>query len=114
MVPPAYEPGDQEPPKGEANEKLRESINRTLKEEFRRNPKTFLWGQDVASKEKGGVFNVTKGMQQEFGKGRVFNAPIAEDFIVGTANGMARFDPEWSGHRGRSVQIRLARHGTDR
>ncbi len=94
VVPPAYEPGDQEPPQGEANEKLREAINRTLKEEFRRNPKTFLWGQDVASKDKGGVFNVTKGMQQEFGKGRVFNAPIAEDFIVGTANGMARFDPE--------------------
>jgi 2-oxoisovalerate dehydrogenase E1 component len=31
-------------------------------------------------------------MQQEFGKGRVFNAPIAEDFITGTANGMSRFD----------------------
>jgi 2-oxoisovalerate dehydrogenase E1 component len=66
-------------------------INQTLKHEFRRNPNTFLWGQDVASKEKGGVFGVTKGMQQEFGPSRVFNAPIAEDFIVGTANGMARF-----------------------
>jgi 2-oxoisovalerate dehydrogenase E1 component len=70
---------------------LRESINATLISEFRRNPNTFLWGQDVASKEKGGVFNVTKGMQQEFGPSRVFNAPIAEDFIVGTANGFARF-----------------------
>ncbi len=30
-------------------------------------------------------------MQQEFGKERVFNAPIAEDFILGTANGMSRF-----------------------
>lgn len=70
---------------------LREAINETLKEEFRRNPNTFLWGQDVASKDKGGVFNVTKGMQQEFGSRRVFNAPIAEDFIVGTANGFARY-----------------------
>jgi len=70
---------------------LREAINETLKLEFRRNPNTFLWGQDVASKEKGGVFNVTKGMQQEFGRERVFNAPIAEDFIVGTANGFARY-----------------------
>jgi 2-oxoisovalerate dehydrogenase E1 component len=70
---------------------LREAINETLKHEFRRNPNTFLWGQDVASKEKGGVFNVTKGMQQEFGTARVFNAPIAEDYIVGTANGFARF-----------------------
>ena len=70
---------------------LREAINGTLISEFRRNPNTFLWGQDVASKEKGGVFNVTKGMQQEFGPSRVFNAPIAEDFIVGTANGFSRF-----------------------
>ncbi len=73
--------------------KLVEALNETLKDEFRRNPDTFLWGQDVAYKEKGGVFNVTKGMQQEFGRERIFNAPIAEDFIVGTANGMSRFDP---------------------
>ncbi len=72
--------------------KLIEALNETLKDEFRRNPDTFLWGQDVANKEKGGVFNVTKGMQKEFGHDRVFNAPIAEDFIVGTANGMSRFD----------------------
>jgi 2-oxoisovalerate dehydrogenase E1 component len=45
----------------------------------------------MASGEKGGVFNVTKGMQKEFGPLRVFNAPIAEDFIVGTADGMSRF-----------------------
>lgn len=70
------------------------AINETLKEEFRRNPNTFIWGQDVANKDKGGVFNVTKGMQQEFGDARVFSAPLAEDYIVGTANGMCRFDPK--------------------
>lgn len=68
------------------------ALNETLKAEFRNNPDTFLWGQDVANKEKGGVFNVTKGMQQEFGEKRIFNGPIAEDYIVGTANGMSRFD----------------------
>jgi len=31
-------------------------------------------------------------MQQEFGIERVFNAPIAEDFIMGTANGMSRYN----------------------
>jgi 2-oxoisovalerate dehydrogenase E1 component len=72
--------------------KLIEGINETLKTEFRLNPDTFLWGQDVANKDKGGIFNVTKGMQQEFGRERVFNAPIAEDFIMGTANGMSRFN----------------------
>jgi 2-oxoisovalerate dehydrogenase E1 component len=71
--------------------KLIVGINETLKAEFRHNPDTFIWGQDIAYKEKGGIFNVTKGMQQEFGKERVFNAPIAEDYIVGTANGMSRF-----------------------
>ena len=71
--------------------KIREAINETLHAEFARNEHTFLWGQDVASKEKGGVFLVTKGMEQAFGSGRVFNAPIAEDFIVGTANGMSRY-----------------------
>lgn len=70
------------------------ALNETLKAEFRHNPDTFIWGQDVANKEKGGVFNVTKGMQQEFGETRVFSAPIAEDYIVGTADGMCRFDPK--------------------
>ena len=82
---------DTRAPEGEPVEKLREAITRTLIEEFRANPDTYLWGQDVASKEKGGVFNLTKGMLPEFGEKRVFNAPIAEDFIVGTANGMSRF-----------------------
>jgi 2-oxoisovalerate dehydrogenase E1 component len=72
--------------------KFIEALNDTLKDEFRRNPDTFLWGQDIANKEKGGIFNVSKGMQQEFGVDRVFNAPIAEDFIMGTANGMSRFN----------------------
>jgi 2-oxoisovalerate dehydrogenase E1 component len=67
-------------------------LNETLKDEFRRNPDTFMWGQDMANKDKGGIFNVSKGLQQEFGSKRVFNAPIAEDFIVGTANGMSRFN----------------------
>jgi 2-oxoisovalerate dehydrogenase E1 component len=71
--------------------KLIEGINETLKAEFRLNPDTFIWGQDIANKEKGGIFNVSKGLQQEFGPARVFNGPIAEDFITGTANGMSRY-----------------------
>jgi 2-oxoisovalerate dehydrogenase E1 component len=45
----------------------------------------------MANKDKGGIFNVSKGMQKEFGKERVFNAPIAEDYIMGTATGMSRW-----------------------
>ncbi len=72
--------------------KFIEALNETLKAEFRHNPDTYLWGQDIANKDKGGIFNVSKGMQQEFGKLRVFNAPIAEDYIMGTANGMSRYN----------------------
>lgn len=71
---------------------LIQALNTTLKSEFRHNPDTYLWGQDVANKDKGGIFNVSKGMQQEFGRPRVFNGPIAEDFILGTANGFSRFN----------------------
>ncbi len=70
---------------------FREAINHAMKQEFYRNPATFLWGQDVASVNKQGIFNVPKGMLDEFGNDRVFNAPIAEDYIVGTANGMCRY-----------------------
>lgn len=70
------------------------ALNETLKAEFRHNPDTYIWGQDMANGEKGGIFNVSKGMQQEFGPERVFNAPIAEDYIVGTANGMSRFNKD--------------------
>jgi 2-oxoisovalerate dehydrogenase E1 component len=74
------------------NMSLIQALNTTLKEMFRENPDAYLWGQDVAYKGKGGIFNVTKGMQQEFGKARVFNGPIAEDYILGTADGFSRLD----------------------
>lgn len=81
-------------PNGEEGEtkKFIGALNSTLKAEFHHNPNTYLWGQDVSNQDKGGIFNVTKGMEEEFGSERIFNAPIAEDFIMGTANGMSRFD----------------------
>lgn len=74
--------------------KFIDAITTTLHEEFTHNPHTYLWGQDVASKDKGGIFNVTKGLQKAFGVHRIFNAPIAEDFILGTANGFSRFSKD--------------------
>ncbi|PIK15258.1 alpha-ketoacid dehydrogenase subunit alpha/beta [Halobacteriovorax sp. JY17] len=74
--------------------KFIDALNGQLKKEFRNNPDTFIWGQDMANKDKGGIFNVSKGMQQEFGKERVFNGPIAEDYILGTANGFSRFNKD--------------------
>ncbi len=77
----------------ETGEKIKfiTALNQALKEAFRENPNTFMWGQDMANKDKEGIFNVSKGMQKEFGIERVFNAPIAEDFILGTANGFSRY-----------------------
>ena len=74
--------------------KFIDALNGQLKKEFRNNPDTFIWGQDMANKDKGGIFNVSKGMQAEFGKERVFNGPIAEDYILGTANGFSRFNKD--------------------
>lgn len=94
VIPEAHSPS--EFPEGDHNEsgepvKFIDALNSTLKAEFRNNPDTYIWGQDMANKDKGGIFNVSKGMQQEFGKERVFNGPIAEDYILGTANGFSRF-----------------------
>lgn len=87
---PAPPPALQPKPGGQLISLL-DGINTAMKTEFRRNPNTFLWGQDVASKNKGGVFNVDKGMLQEFGPKRVFNAPIAENYITATAAGLSRY-----------------------
>lgn len=95
VIPPAYNaskyPDGTHTQTGEGT-KFIDAINGTLKAEFRHNPDTFIWGQDMANKDKGGIFNVSKGMQQEFGIERVFNGPIAEDYIMGTANGFTRFN----------------------
>ena len=50
-------------------------------------PKVLVFGEDVA--ELGGVFRVTEGLLADFGPERVFNTPIAESAIVGTAIGLA-------------------------
>lgn len=94
VLPPAHQPTQfTEGTHDDTSEPVKfiDAINGALKAEFRHNPNTFIWGQDMANKEKGGIFNVSKGMQQEFGIERVFNGPIAEDYILGTANGFSRF-----------------------
>ncbi len=65
-----------------------DAINHALHEEMTRNDKMVIYGQDVAD-GKGGVFTATKGLSTEFGDERVFNSPLAEASIVGTAIGAA-------------------------
>lgn len=49
-------------------------------------PRVFIYGQDVGA--FGGAFKATKGLAKEF-PGRVLDAPLSEDAIVGTAIGAA-------------------------
>ena len=65
-----------------------DAINHALHEEMQKNKRMVIYGQDIAD-PKGGVFTATKGLSDSFGKGRVFNSPLAESSIVGTAVGMA-------------------------
>ncbi len=67
---------------------LVDAVNHALAEEMEHNPKMLIYGEDVAG-DKGGVFTATKGLTKKFGWDRVFNSPLAEASIVGTAFGLA-------------------------
>ena len=54
-----------------------------------RDPDVVIYGQDVGY--FGGVFRATEGLQAKYGKSRVFDAPISEGGIVGSAIGMAAY-----------------------
>jgi pyruvate dehydrogenase E1 component beta subunit len=66
---------------------IAKAINAGLQKAMQNNNKVLVFGEDVA--ELGGVFRVTEGLHTEFGQSRVFNSPIAESGIVGTAIGLA-------------------------
>jgi pyruvate dehydrogenase E1 component beta subunit/2-oxoisovalerate dehydrogenase E1 component beta subunit len=64
-------------------EAIREAQAKVLRDDNR----VFIYGQDVGG-TFGGAFKATKGLAKEF-PGRVLNAPISEDAMVGTAIGAA-------------------------
>ena len=66
---------------------IAKAINAGLKRAMQRDSKVLMFGEDVA--ELGGVFRITEGLLDEFGPDRIFNTPIAEAGIVGTAIGLA-------------------------
>ncbi len=65
-----------------------DAINHAMAEEMEHNPKMLIYGEDVAG-DKGGVFTATKGLTKKFGWKRVFNSPLAEASIIGTAFGLS-------------------------
>jgi len=63
------------------------AIRRVLEQELEANPKVLVFGEDVGP--KGGVHAVTLGLQERFGRERVFDTSLNEEGIVGRAVGMA-------------------------
>ena len=62
---------------------LNEGLRKTLEDD----PKVLIMGEDVG--KLGGVFRITDGLQKDFGEDRVFDTPLAEAGIIGTAVGLA-------------------------
>lgn len=65
----------------------REAINRALGDALEADDRVLLYGEDVG--RLGGVFGVTRGLQERFGRRRVFDTPAAEAAIAGVALGLA-------------------------
>jgi 2-oxoisovalerate dehydrogenase E1 component beta subunit len=66
-----------------------QAINDAHKVMMHRDPHIVVYGEDVGF--FGGVFRATEGLQKQFGQTRVFDSPISEGGIIGTAVGMAAY-----------------------
>ena len=65
----------------------KDAIREALIEEMARDSRVIFYGEDVA--DYGNAFKATKGLLETFGRRRVFNTPISEACICGTAVGAA-------------------------
>lgn len=63
------------------------AVREALRRELSSRPEVVVYGEDVGY--AGGIFGATKGLQTEFGEARVFDTPIAEAAILGSAVGAA-------------------------
>ncbi len=64
-----------------------DAISDGLRQSMEKYPELVLMGQDIA--EYGGVFKITEGFVEKFGKGRVRNTPLCESAIVGAGLGLS-------------------------
>ena len=64
-----------------------DAISDALRQSMSKYKDLIIMGQDIA--EYGGVFKVTEGFLEKFGKERVRNTPLCESAIVGTALGLS-------------------------
>jgi len=64
-----------------------DAISEGLNQAMEKYPQLILMGQDIA--EYGGVFKVTEGMLEKYGKSRVRNTPLCESAIIGASLGLS-------------------------
>jgi 2-oxoisovalerate dehydrogenase E1 component len=71
------------------NQEMRfiDSIQLALRQSMEKHPDLVIMGQDVA--EYGGVFKITEGFLEQFGKSRVRNTPICESGVIEVAYGLS-------------------------
>lgn len=77
------------PPADAGTRELRfvDACKEALEQALERDPKLLLMGQDVA--DYGGVFKVSEGFVEKFGKDRIRNTPLCESAIIGSGLGLA-------------------------
>ncbi len=68
---------------------MAQAINRALHDVMVDDDRVLIFGEDVG--QLGGVFRVTDQLQATFGKERVYDTPLAESAIIGTAIGLAMY-----------------------
>lgn len=71
----------------QAEKRFIDALSDGLRQAMERDERVLLMGQDIA--EYGGVFKVTQGFVEQFGKARVRNTPIMESGVLGAALGLA-------------------------
>jgi 2-oxoisovalerate dehydrogenase E1 component len=69
------------------NIRLVDAVSQGLKEAMSKHPNLVVMGQDIA--EYGGVFKITEGFIEAFGKERVRNTPISESGVIEAAYGLS-------------------------
>ena len=64
-----------------------QAVNEALSRELETRPEVLVYGEDVG--QAGGIFGASRGLQKRFGADRVFDTPISESAILGSAVGAA-------------------------
>ncbi|MAP67133.1 MAG: dehydrogenase [Candidatus Marinimicrobia bacterium] len=67
--------------------RLVDAVSNCLEQKMESDENVLIMGQDIA--EYGGVFKITEGFVEKFGKERVRNTPIIESGIIGAAMGLS-------------------------